>query len=161
MVVAINKVVYGGKTLIDLTGDSVTAVGLLDGITAHDKSGGQITGVVSNNGAVEGVIDTADGEYTIPYGYHSGEGKVSIDAAERVKLVPDNIREGVTILGIEGTMSGIEGVNSQAKTVTPSAGTQIILPDDGHNYLSEVTVNAIPYAESENSAGGITVTIAG
>lgn len=158
---AINKVVYGGNTLIDLTGDSVTAAGVLDGVTAHDKSGRQITGVVPDNGAVEGVIDTADGEYTIPYGYHDGKGKVSIDATERAKLVPDNIRKGVTILGIEGTMSGIEGVNSQVKTVTPSVGTQTILPDDGYNYLSGVTVNAIPYAESENSAGGITVTIAG
>lgn len=31
----INKVVYGGKTLIDLTGDTVTADKLLEGVTAH------------------------------------------------------------------------------------------------------------------------------
>lgn len=39
----INKVVYGGKTLIDLTGDTVTPDKLLDGATAHDKSGAAIT----------------------------------------------------------------------------------------------------------------------
>ena len=31
----INKVVYGGKPLIDLTGDTVTADKLLEGVTAH------------------------------------------------------------------------------------------------------------------------------
>ena len=41
---AINKVVYGSNTLIDLTADTVTADKLAQGITAHDKSGVQITG---------------------------------------------------------------------------------------------------------------------
>ena len=33
----ISKVVYGGKTLIDLTADTVTADKLLSTYTAHDK----------------------------------------------------------------------------------------------------------------------------
>lgn len=41
---SINKVVYGGKTLIDLTGDTVTADKLLSGITAHGKDGELVTG---------------------------------------------------------------------------------------------------------------------
>lgn len=40
----ISKVVYGGKTLIDLTADTVTADKLLSTYTAHDKSGAPITG---------------------------------------------------------------------------------------------------------------------
>lgn len=40
----INKVVYGGKTLIDLTGDTVTADKLLEGVTAHGKDGEVVTG---------------------------------------------------------------------------------------------------------------------
>ena len=38
---------------------------------------------------------------------------------------------------------------------------QTILPDStgGYNYLSQVTVEAIPYNESENPQGGLTVTI--
>lgn len=39
-----NKIIYGGKTLIDLTTDTVTADKMLSGITAHDKSGEIITG---------------------------------------------------------------------------------------------------------------------
>jgi len=41
----INKVVYGNTTLIDLTQDSVTPQTLLEGETAHDKSGALIVGI--------------------------------------------------------------------------------------------------------------------
>lgn len=40
---AINKVIYGGETLIDLTGDTVTADKILSGFTAHDKGGGSLS----------------------------------------------------------------------------------------------------------------------
>ena len=189
---SINKVVYGGKTLIDLTGDTVTSDKVLEGFTTHDKSGASITGTCTfdvnsgdatvsvaemltgktayargtkltgtmpNNGAVTGKISTKDGAYTIQQGYHDGSGKVSIDATEQAKIIAQNIREGVTILGVEGSMSGSEGVKAQAKTVTPSSTQQTILPDDGYTHLSQVTVEKIPYVESENSAGGTTVTI--
>ena len=41
---AINKVIYGGNVLIDLTGDTITPDKLADGVKAHDASGAQITG---------------------------------------------------------------------------------------------------------------------
>lgn len=112
-----------------------------------------------NNGAVTGKIITKGGSYTIPQGYHDGSGKVVIDETEQAKILAQNIREGVTILGVKGSMSGSEGVKAQAKTVTPSSAQQTILPDTGYTHLSQVTVEKIPYVESENSAGGTTVTI--
>ena len=86
----------------------------------------------------------------------------SISTEEKQKLIAENIREGVTVLGIPGSMSGTEDAIPQAKTVTPTTSQQIILPDadSGYNYLSQVTVSAIPYVESDNNAGGKTVTIA-
>ena len=45
----INKVIYGGNTLIDLTGDTVTASDLAYGKTAHDKTGTIITGSNTND----------------------------------------------------------------------------------------------------------------
>lgn len=189
---AISKVVYGGKTLIDLTADDVTADKLLKGTKAHGADGesvvgtctydadtqdatataaeiltgktaynkGQkVTGTMKNNGAVSGKISTKAGAYTVPQGYHDGSGKVQIDSTEQAKIIPANIRQGVTILGVEGTMSGTEGEKAQEKNVTPSTEAQTILPDDGYTCLSSVVVAAIPYVENDNSAGGKTVTI--
>lgn len=188
----INKVIFGGNTLIDLTADTVDAAHLLAPYTAHDKSGAPITGACTfdadtsdanataaeillnktayvngvkrtgtmpNNGAVTGTISTVSGEYTVPLGYHDGSGKVSIASTEARKLIPENIRQGVTILGVEGTMSGSEDVHAQTKTATPTTSQQVIVPDSGYNYLTQVTVNAIPYTETANAAGGLTATI--
>lgn len=131
---------------------------ILNGKTAYNK-GVKITGKMPNNGAVSGSISTKAGTYSVPQGYHDGSGKVGIAAAEQAKLVPENIREGVTVLGVKGTMSGSEGVKPQSKTVTPSTEEQTVVPDSGYNSLTSVTVLAIPYKETANSAGGITVTI--
>ena len=131
---------------------------ILSGKTAYVK-GAKKTGTMKNNGAVTGTISTKAGQYTVPQGYHDGSGKVGIDSTEQAKLVPANIREGVTILGVEGTMSGTEDAKPQAKEITPSTEEQVVLPDTGYNYLSQVTVAAIPYSESDNNAGGKTVTI--
>lgn len=121
--------------------------------------GAKITGKMKNNGAVSGKISTKDGKYTVPQGYHDGSGTVEIDSTEKAKLIGSNIREGVTILGVTGEMSGTEGEKAQEKTVTPTTNAQTVVPDAGFTCLSSVTVNAIPYVESDNAAGGITVTI--
>lgn len=188
----VNKVIYGGNTLIDLTGDTATASDVLTGMTFHDKSGAtvegtcsydadtsdatataaeilstktayvggsKVTGSMPNRGAVTGTISTKAQVYTVQNGYHDGSGNVQIASAEQAKIIATNIRQGVTILGVEGTMSGTEDVNAQAKTVTPTTSAQTVLPDTGYNYLSQVTVNSIPYTEVDNAQGGKTVTI--
>ena len=142
----------------DTSDDTATAAEILATKTAHAR-GTALTGTMPNNGAVSGTISTLDGDYTVPQGYHDGSGKVSISTTEKAKIVAGNIRQGVTILGVQGTMSGSEDVNAQSKTVTPTASSQTVTPDTGYNYLAQVTVNAIPYSESDNSAGGVTVTI--
>lgn len=131
---------------------------ILSGKVAYNK-GNRIVGKMNNNGAVEGVISIKDEEYNVPQGFHDGSGKVGIKSTEREKLIPANIRDGVTILGVTGEMSGSEDMKAQSKTVTPSVSEQVVLPDTGYNALTQVTVAAIPYVESDNSAGGKTVTI--
>lgn len=137
---------------------TATASEILVGKTAYNK-GAKVTGTMKNNGAVSGKITTKTGKYTVPQGYHDGSGNVQIDSTEQAKLIPANIRDGVTILGVEGMMSGTEGAVPQSKEVTPSTQSQTILPDEGYNYLSQVLVKPIPYDETDNSAGGKTVTI--
>ena len=151
--------VTGTCTYDSDTSDDTAAVGeILSGKTAHAR-GALLTGTMPNNGAQMGSISTKEQEVIIAQGYHDGSGKVSISADEQAKLVPSNIREGITILGIEGTMSGSESVVAQARTVTPKFTQQVISPEDGYTHLSQVTVYAITVSYSDNSAGGKTVTI--
>ena len=56
-------------------------------------------------------------------------------------------------------MSGSEDMKPQSKSVTPKASAQTVLPDEDYNCLSQVEVAAIPYAVSDNTSGGKTVTI--
>ena len=153
--------ITGTNTFDADTQDATAAAAeLLAGKTAYVR-GKKVTGTMPDNDAVAGEISAKDTPYTVPLGYHDGSGTVAIAAAEKAKLVPDNIRQGITILGVEGSMSGTEDVKAQAKTVTPKTTQQVITPDEGYNYLSQVTVAKIPYSTSENSAGGLTVTIGG
>lgn len=151
--------VTGTCTYDSDTSDDTAAVGeILSGKTAHAR-GALLTGTMPNNGAQMGSISTKEQEVIIAQGYHDGSGKVSILADEQAKLIPSNIREGITILGVEGTMSGSESVVAQARTVTPKFTQQVISPEDGYTHLSQVTVQPITVSYSDNSAGGKTVTI--
>lgn len=188
----VNKVIYGGDTLIDLTGDDVAASDVLSGKKFHlpsgapgtgtcpydadtsdatavaaeilatktaYKNGSKLTGTMPNKGAVTGTISAKAEQYTVPQGYHDGSGKVSISSTEQAKIIAGNIKSGVQILGVTGSYTG-EAISAQAKTATPTTTQQTILPDTGYDYLSQVTVAAIPYTETDNTAGGKTVTIA-
>lgn len=110
---------------------------------------------VENRGAAVGTISTVDGDYTIQAGYHNGSGKVSIAAAEKLKLIAGNIKSGVTILGVVGSYIG-EALKAQAKSVTPTKSKQVITPDDGYDALSSVEVAAIPDAYQDVT--GVTAT---
>lgn len=139
---------------------TVKVAEILSGKTAYAR-GTKLTGTMPNNGAVSLTISDADDSISIAQGYHDGSGTVSILPEEKAKLIAANIKQGITILGVTGTLEPSSAVKVHAKTVTPSINSQTVLPDSGYDYLSQVTVNAIPYVETENSAGGTTVTIAG
>lgn len=141
----------------DTSDDTATVSEILATKTAHAR-GAALTGTMANNGGVTGTISTKAGQYTIPQGYHDGSGKVTISSTEQAKIIAGNIKSGIVILGVTGTYGG-ESVTAQAKTATPSFSSQTITPDSGYDYLSQVTVSAIPVTYADNSAGGKTVTI--
>lgn len=153
------EIIEGANTFtVDASQATATEAEILVGRTAA-KGNRLMTGTMPNNGAVAGYISTKDEQYTIAYGLHDGSGKVGISEAEKSKLIPGNIKQGVTILGVEGAHEGSAAVTVQAKEVTPTRSEQTVIPDDGYDYLSQVKVAAIPYVETDNAAGGITVTI--
>lgn len=189
----INKVIYGGNTLIDLTGDTVTRADVQSGKTFHLKDGStttgtntwdaytqdatavaaeiltgktayvnkvKVTGAMPNVGSQVISITSASTTISINNGYHDGSGYAGIDSTELSKLIPNNIRQSVSILGVVGTMSGSEDVNATTATVTPQITAQTFTPPTGFNYFTQFTVNAIPYTETDNAAGGKTATIA-
>lgn len=140
------------------TGDAnATASQILSQATAYVQ-GNKVTGTMTNNGAVSGTISTKDGIYNVPTGYHDGSGTVQISSAEQAKIIPGNIKQGVVLLGVTGSYAG-EAAVLQTKTVTPSFSSQTVTADSGYDALSQVTVSAIPVSETDNSAGGVTVTI--
>lgn len=143
----------------DTSADTAAASEILATKTAHAR-GTQLTGTMTNRGAVTGTISSKS-SYTIPQGYHDGSGSVSLDSTSASLLIPENIRENITILGITGEMSGSEDMKAQAVTVTPTFVSQTITPDSSQDYncISQVTVNAIPVTYSDNAAGGQTCTI--
>ena len=139
---------------------TVKVAEMLIGKTAYAR-GTKLTGTMPNNGSISLTISEVNEEVSVAQGYHDGSGKVSILETEKAKLIASNIKQGITILGVTGTLEPSSAIKVHAKTVTPKTTQQTIIPDEGYDYLAQVTVNPIPYVETDNSAGGKTVTIAG
>lgn len=95
----------GGGTakFYDTAGANVAAADLLTGKTAFGSSG-EVSGSMANNGSTSGTISTKAGTVTIPAGFTSG-GTVSISSTEQAKIVASNIKSGVTLLGVAGSLA--------------------------------------------------------
>ena len=75
----VNKVVYDGTTLIDLTADTVTASKLLDGYTAHDASGATITGSFNSSLRSDSVTPSESQQTVTPGSGYYGLSQVTVD----------------------------------------------------------------------------------
>lgn len=76
-------------------------------------------------------------------------------------IKPENIKQGVSILGVAGEINALVG---QEKSVSPTTSQQTVRPDDGYNGLTSVTVRAVNSSiDSAIQAGNIKsgVTILG
>lgn len=97
----------GGGTakFYDTAGATAASGDILSGKTAFGASG-SISGGMTNNGATGGSISTKAGSVAIPAGYTSG-GSVTISSTEQAKIIATNIKSGVTILGVAGSITQV------------------------------------------------------
>ena len=95
----------GGGTakFYDTASADITSADVLTGKTAYGSSG-EVSGGMVDNGSTSGTISTKAGTVTIPVGYTSG-GTVSISSTEQNKIIAGNIKSGVTLLGVAGSLS--------------------------------------------------------
>lgn len=95
----------GGGTakFFDTASADITGADVLTGKTGFGSSG-SVSGSMANNGSTSGTISTKAGTVTIPAGYTTG-GTVSISTAEQNKVIASNIKSGVTLLGVQGSLS--------------------------------------------------------
>ena len=139
-----NKVVLAdGTVLMDTSGVTVDAEHLVSGYTALDKRGVLITGVANVDGGSAVVVTETDDS-------HGG----TILEITAVELTGDTVTPSTLLKGITAHNSmgqAIVGTHEceggspvyQSKTATPSESQQTVLPDDGYDALSQVTVNAV------------------
>lgn len=96
---AINKVIYGGETLIDLTGDTVTADKILSGFTAHDKGGEPITGTceydVDSSDATAAVAEILQGKTAYVRGQKLTGTMTDIEPSTPSRVIPSRILSGM------------------------------------------------------------------
>ena len=93
----------GTAKFYDTSGADITSADLLTGKTGYG-SAGAVSGSMANNGNTSGTISTKAGTVNIPAGYTSG-GTVGISPTEQSKIVASNIKSGVTLLGVAGSLS--------------------------------------------------------
>lgn len=142
----------------DTSDGTMAASELLYGEVGY-SNGNRIVGTMPNNGSNNVTVTSKSGN-SIPAGYYDGTGKAVIDSSSATALIANNIRDGVTILGVLGTMSGSENVKATTLSATPYTTAQTWVPSDlgDYNSFSQVNVAAIAYTESSN-AYGLTATI--
>lgn len=103
----------GSAKFYDTASADLTGADLLTGKTAFGSSG-SISGSMANNGSTSGTISTKAGTVTIPAGYTTG-GTVAISSTEQAKVIASNIKSGVTLLGVAGSLS-LPSISQDAST---------------------------------------------
>lgn len=127
----------------DISKDTVIPGTLLEGYTAHTKEGVPIVGVLKGGhygGCVCFDIELEESEYCLSVDFEDSESCICVDFGELMPITIDDFYDGEYV-------------------VIPKTVDQV-LETEKKAMRYDVTVKEIPYTESDNLAGGRTVTIA-
>ena len=160
---SVKKIEFDGKTLIDLTQDTVTTGSMLDGVTAHNNEGDIITGNIPTKTAAN---LTANGKtVTVPAGYYSTQATKDVASVARANTTmtstksTDNKKITITASNNQGT-GYVTGANKTAsRDVTLSISGKTATASDGNVSISQNVANgAILATNGSISADGTTYT---
>lgn len=89
------------------------------------------TGTMPNNGAVSRTLDTTTTSFTIPLGYHDGQGAVSVQletksatpnrSEQTIEPTPGKVLSSVTVSAISEDLQDVSGVTATADQVLTGA----------------------------------------
>lgn len=139
-----------------------------------------ITKSVDSNGVYSAADDDADGyskftvnvQYTgqektlnpskttqiiLPDSGYNGITKITLNPVTSSideNIIASNIKQGVSILGVTGTLETKADPVLQSKTITPTKLNQTVTPDTGYDALSSVTVNGVTSDIDSNITAG-------
>lgn len=149
---AVNKVEYGGNTLIDLTADTLSSPDqLAQGIIAHDRTGAVITGTATGGGSGGAVYQDEDGFLVL-------DDDASNAFSDAVETLPNGGLHHI-ITGIESSGGG-GGLEYEEGIWTPSEDVAIYLIQFNNTHTTAPFYYAISdttgtYYATENTNFGI------
>ena len=106
---------------------TATAADVLANKIFVDATGANVAGTMMNHGAVAKTLDTTTTSYTVPAGYHSGSGKVSVTtetksatptkSAQTISATSGKVLKSVLVAAIPAAYQDVTGVTATAASV--------------------------------------------